>query len=148
MLLKDSQESPNKINWATIVKHILEDTGFGLVWYAQGVENTNMFMSMFKQRVSDCYRQEWMEKINMSTRANTYKLFYEFGFKTYLDSVEIKKFRIALTRLRVSSHRLEIETGRWHKPLSIPIGERKCKSCLVLEDELHFLLECQNYTLI
>jgi hypothetical protein len=101
MLLKDSQELPNKINWAIIVKNILENTGFSLVWHAQGVENNNMFMSIFKQRVVDCFQQEWMEKINMSTRANTYKLFCDFGFKTYLDSVEIRKFRVAMSKLRV-----------------------------------------------
>ena len=62
VLLKHSQEFPNKINWAIIVKNILENTGFSLVRHAQWVENNNMFMSIFKQRVVDCFQQEWMEK--------------------------------------------------------------------------------------
>ena len=55
------------------------------------------------------------------------------------------KYRIALTRLRVSSHRLEIEMGRWHKPNKIIRSERKCQNCNVLEDEFHFILECPVY---
>ena len=55
------------------------------------------------------------------------------------------KFRKALTRLRLSSHRLEIEAGRWHKPNPIPVNERKCQICHVLEDEFHFLFKCSLY---
>ena len=47
---------------------------------------------------------------------------------------------------RVSAHRLEVETGRWHKPVAVPFNERKCRTCLnCLEDEFHFLLECPLY---
>ena len=45
----------------------------------------------------------------------------------------------------MSSHRLAIEMGRWHKPNKIPIHERKCKFCYNLEDEFHFILECPMY---
>ena len=40
---------------------------------------------------------------------------------------------------------LEIETGRWHKPVAIPHCDRKCLACNLLEDEFHFMLECQLY---
>lgn len=39
-----------------------------------------------------------------------------FDFKQYLNSLNVKKFRVALTQFRTSSHRLEVETGRWQKP--------------------------------
>ena len=55
------------------------------------------------------------------------------------------KFRNAFTRLCVASHRLEVETVRWHKPNRTPIEERKCLFCNCLEDEFHFVLECQLY---
>ena len=38
-----------------------------------------------------------------------------FNFKQNLNTVVNTKCRIALTRLTVSSHWLEIEMGRWHK---------------------------------
>ena len=100
---------------------------------------------IFKQRVRDCFIQNWKEQINNSTRANTYKLFADFNFQLYLDTINIQKYRIALTKLRVSSHRLEIEVGRWHKPQPIDVNDRKCTFCHRLEDEYHFLLECPLY---
>ena len=50
-----------------------------------------------------------------------------------------------MTKLRVASHRLEIEAGRWARPNRVPIDERKCRFCNTLEDEFHFLLECNLY---
>ena len=35
--------------------------------------------------------------------------------------------------------------GRWAKLNKIPYENRKCKSCNVLEDEFHFVLECPIY---
>ena len=50
-----------------------------------------------------------------------------------------------MTKLRTSSHRLEIEGGRWARPNRIPIDEKKCRACNKLEDGFHFLLECSFY---
>ena len=46
----------------------------------------------------------------------------------------------------MSSHRLNIETGRWARPTSIPLDQKKCTVCNKLEDEFHFILECTIYT--
>jgi len=51
-----------------------------------------------------------------------------------------------MTRLRVSTHTLEIETRRWHKPNKIPRNDRKYKRCNTLEDEFHFIIECAFYS--
>ena len=68
-----------------------------------------------------------------------------FEFENYLNSIQIKKFRIALTKFRLSSHKLEIERGRYH---NIPKENRKCKFCLMntIENEYHFLLICPKYS--
>jgi len=66
------------------------------------------------------------------------------NFESYL---RINNFenRRAITQLRTSSHKLEIETGRWNK---IPRNQRICKNCILnkIEDENHLLFECQMYT--
>ena len=54
----------------------------------------------------------------------------------------MKKYRNAYARLRCSSHRLEIEAGRFHKPVKTPIDESLCRICNVVENEFHFLFEC------
>ena len=46
----------------------------------------------------------------------------------------------------MSSHRLQIEAGRRARHNSIPLNEIKCSFCQVIEDEFHFVLECQLYS--
>ena len=46
--------------------------------------------------------------------------------------------RVAFSRLRLSSHRLKCETGRWSR---LPVEQRLC-SCGVIQTESHVLIEC------
>ena len=62
--------------------------------------------------------------------------------------IKIIKQRVALTRLRISCHSLEIERGRYHKPASTPAHLRLCKDCESVEDELHFVCVCPKYDLL
>ena len=48
-------------------------------------------------------------------------------------------YHAMLTRLHVGSHRLAIELGRYHKPKPLPVKERLCDLCNVVEDEYHIL---------
>ena len=93
---------------------------------------------MFDQSGSfDMFVQNW------NTDARWYA---EFRFQPYLNLINIEKNRFALSSFRVSAYRLEVETGRWHKPVAVPFNERTCRTCLnCLEDEFHFLLECPLY---
>ena len=69
-------------------------------------------------------------------------------FKAYLNVVNIPKHRMALSRLRTSSHHLGIETGRWHKPISIPYNDRKYIACDKLDDVSTILLLNVHYSMI
>ena len=62
-----------------------------------------------------------------------------------MESFSVNKFCQTLSRLRVTSHKLLIEAGRWVKPVKIPVDDRKCAICNKLEDEYHFVLECSIY---
>ena len=75
-----------------------------------------------------------------------YRSIASFQFQPYLEHLNVNKFSQALSKIRVPSHRLEIEAGRWARPHSTPINDRKCLVCQVLEDEYHFIIECQMYT--
>ena len=146
LMLSDLHRKPNSVNWASTVKELLSSMGFYEVWLAQGVGNKNVFLSEMKLRLKDNFVQNWQSRLADSSRARFFSLFSTFDHQLYLQQVNIKKFRIALSKLRVSSHRLEIEVGRWSRPNRIPIDERKCRVCDKLEDEFHFLLECQLFT--
>lgn len=145
LLFNDCIISPNKVSWVTLLRDLLCNLGFMHVWQQQNVGNINIFLSLVKQRLTDTFIQNWNSRLENSSRALFYKNFNTFGYKSYLDIVNIGKFRYALSRLRLSSHRLEVEVGRWAKPDRIPLEERLCTTCQKLEDEFHFVLECIRY---
>lgn len=145
LMLRDIELYPRKTNWASLVRDLLMSLGFYDVWLSQGVGNVGAFMNVFKQRLNDNFIQNWHSRLDESSRATFYKSISSFRLQPYLEYINVSKFCIALCRLRVSSHRLEIEAGRWVRPNSIPVNDRKCSKCSVLEDEYHFIIECQMY---
>ena len=100
--------------------------------------------SLIKQRLFDSYYQSWYSDINNSSRLKTYSLIkHEFIFENYLDYITNKRLRIALTRLRTSSHSLAIEEGRYN---NTQIDNRLCKcQMIVIENEYHFMIVCPLY---
>ena len=75
-----------------------------------------------RQRLNDNFIQNESSRIHDFSRAISNKHIPIFGFNTYQEFVTVKKFRIALSRLRVSSHRLAIESGLWAKLTSKTFG--------------------------
>ena len=67
-----------------------------------------------------------------------------FYTESYLKNVKDPRHRIAITKLRSSSHTLEVERGRHTKPKT-PLEERICSVCQVVEDEQHFIMECARH---
>ena len=125
---------------------MLCSSGFGNVWYSQGTANTTGFIQAFKDRLLDMFRQEWSYRISESTRARFFNAVVPVhGFSEFLDTVNVKCHRIALTRLICSSHSLRVETGRWENP-KLPLQDRICENCNKLGDEYHFLFECELFT--
>ena len=112
-MLNDITLQPLKQNWASCVKNLLSRLGFLHVWESQGVGNENAFLKIFKQRITDNFTQNWHSRLGNSTRARSYLTFANFQYQKYLDILSIVKYRKSLSRLRLSSHRLEVEVGRW-----------------------------------
>ena len=83
-----------------------------------------------------------------NNKLRTYSTFkVSFGPESYL-RIRKPELRRAIARLRMSAHRLNIETGRFNgKNKYIPPEERVCTQCQMdaVEDELHFLIECPKY---
>ena len=79
-----------------------------------------------------------------SSILKTYSLYkMNFGSECYLKHISKPKIRTALSKLRVSSHDLEVERGRYVRP-KMDITERLCISCHVIKDEEHFVTDCVN----
>ena len=145
MLVNVFNVYPNKVSWVKLLHNLLGELGLMESWLQQNVGNVHGFLFIVKQRLKDTFVQNWNSRLNDSSRALFYRNLNNFGFKSYLDIVTTEKFRYSLTRLRLSSHRLEVETGRWAKPNGIPFENRLCSTCQRLEDEFHFIFECSRY---
>ena len=102
LMLNDLELMPNKTSWASLAKQELFSLVFNYAWYAQSVGNLNYLLTIVKQRLIDQFIQNWNNRLIMSSRATFYEPISEFIFLPYLNSVNVTKFRIALTRLRVS----------------------------------------------
>ena len=135
--------SYNWANWAFQIKSLLDKIGLTYVWLRQG--DITIPFSLIKQRILDLYKQTWYAEINNSNRLLMYSRFkHELDFENYLDFISEKKYKIALTKFRLSSHDLAIERGRFE---NIPRNDRLCKYCnlRMVENEYHFLLICPLY---
>ena len=78
-----------------------------------------------------------------------FKELYQFG--NYLEELKTPAHRISLTKLRLGSHILRIQTGKYENcGVAIPVGERTCLVCKQnpIEDEQHFLMFCDGYNLL
>ena len=86
--------------------------------------------------------------LTKATKWRTYRLFKtidNYKCEDYLHQVTNTRHRIALTKLRLSNHKLAIETGRYSRAFKKP-EERICPICKVeMEDEYHFLNICPAY---
>ena len=145
MLQLDSDNNINhfKLNWAHNVKNILDEIGMTNIWIDQNPQTIDF--RTIKQRIIDIYKQNWYANINNSSKLASYCMFkHDFNIELYLSCINVNKYRISLTKLRLSCHNLEIETGRY---LNIPRSERICTHCNmnVIESEYHFLLVCPKY---
>ena len=90
---------------------LLYEYGFDDVWEANAD-----FIKQYEQRLKDTFQQKCRSEIANSNRCSLYNhLHREFTTANYLNKVQIRTNRRALTKLRLSSHRLLIERGRWLK---------------------------------
>ena len=52
-MLRDIETKPNIKNWASLLRNILSNLGFLLVWLSQGVGDIKQFLVGLKQRLTD-----------------------------------------------------------------------------------------------
>ena len=102
---------------------MLQNLGLGELWTNE--QHCDIFFLEIKQRILDQYNQSWYSDINNSQRLASYsRIKHSFESESYLDNISERKYKIALSKFRLSSHNLEIETGRYN---SIPRSERICR---------------------
>ncbi|XP_060582312.1 uncharacterized protein LOC132738738 [Ruditapes philippinarum] len=132
-------------NWLFKVKTLLNRIGFGEVWLFPSSVEPRLFIPTLRLRLMDIYISEWRAKVNGSPSLIFFReIKEEFELSKYLLIIENKKHRQYLSKLRMSSHWLNIEYGR-HR--NIERQNRLCELCqqCTIEDEYHFVMECSFY---
>ena len=107
----------------------------------------NTFVSKWKDEVLriKAKRGEGLNKLR------TYALFKtEWCFESYLQHIDNRAKRVLLSKFRIGTCPLRIETGRYEsvgRSKGIKAEERVCLCCNrnEVEDEFHFLLQCELY---
>ena len=89
----------------------------------------------------------WKRSLCNSQKLEFYNVFKDsYTPSIYLDVTRKNPNRKTLVKLRISNHKLNIETGRYDK---ISRCDRICLVCdLNIEDEIHFLFNCPKYSSI
>ena len=91
--------------------------------------------------------KEWKMNFDLSSKSDTYREFKNKPkFEKYLESITDFRHIKTLTKFRLSDHNLMIEEGRRVRP-KVERGDRLCKFCSInaIEDEIHFLINCNKY---
>ena len=148
---EEKQMHSNKINcFITYVTSILDQHGMSYIWRDQlnqnNAQNKNSLVKEIKLRLTDMSSQHIQDYLlNTSIKLSFLaKLKEGFQAEHYLKVKKIENRR-ALTKLRTSCHSLLIEAGRWK---NIDRPARLCTNCNqnTIEDEMHFLFDCNMYT--
>ena len=110
------------------------------------------------QSLQDKYQGQFFKRIQSPTGIN--KHFWQQTTYTYEHTQKKKKeykqeytsanlsqdMMTGISQLRTSTHKLDIETGRYQRPV-IPCNDRACQMCNngQVEDETHFIVQCMSY---
>ena len=127
-------------NWASMIRNCLFRLGFGFVWMNGGVSEENRFVQHLKQRMRDCFIQEWYATNRDNIRYVWYSSFKQnFGMEEYLNVIDVKKFRDVFIRFRFGINNLRSNMRYTNIP------DRNCPFCNERENEIHMLLLCPAY---
>ena len=126
----------NGLNWAFQIKQMLDNLGLSNIMIYQN--RIDISFDLIKQYIFDACKQSWYSSVNNSPRLEMYARYkHNFELENYLNFITEKKYNVALTQLRLSSHDLALERGRYEY---INRSDRICKLCnsKSVECEYHF----------
>ena len=134
-------KSCNAPNWCFDVKEILESISLTNIYVNVSYAN----ITQIRNKLIHLYENGWREQVYLSPKLRTYSVFKtQFCTENYLNCISNRGHRSIMAQFRCGILPLSVETGRF---LYIPLEFRLCKFCNhdVLEDEMHFLLNCPFY---
>ena len=118
-----------KINWCSHIRLLLFRTNHHDVWRNHGEEKANLLIKQVKLSLINTIKVDWLNNDRKSLKLRTYiqfKIDYSLEHaEEYLCVIPDTRWIMALLRLRMSSHTLEIERERHVKPQEIPLHAKQ-----------------------
>ena len=146
-------ETTGQVNWCRNIKCLLTSLGmrYAQLWNMQATCEDPKAINAVTEIINCRYRDQVMNEVfsaGEGKKLRTYKKFKsEFRLEHYLFCIPNQNHRIALSRYRLSSHNLGIETGRHCRPPK-PACDRICLHCSsgAIDDEIHLLTDCDFHS--
>ena len=140
------EASKENLSWISSIKEVFQSNGLTDNFLAteEETEDDKRPHNILFNILKDNFKKSTLESIRESSRLKMYSMLkQEARAERYLSYITDTRHRTALTRLRLSSHSLHIETGRH---TGTDREDRICTLCRTgVEDESHFLITCPMY---
>ena len=111
-------------------------------YYTLNENNNKQYIDLMKKK----FISYWHQTLQHSQKLNFYYTIKKtYGPSAHLDLTRKNASRKALVKLRISSHKLLIQTGRYDNIIRNEKVYNVC-NCKTIEDAIHFLLDCPSYS--
>ncbi len=124
---------------------VLNKLGFSESWQNQGSNQPKNLLRQMCKRVRNIYQLHWRTNVHNPDPHNKLRIYmkfkHSFRYENYLSIMTKFHTRKLFTKLRISAHDLLIEHGIYHQP-KVPVEDRLCTSCKVIDGEIHFVMAC------
>jgi len=154
MLEMETQTKMGKMTWLRAVQNAVDILGIDIDVLRHCISKSDYekkkSTSQIRRLLEQRYNDFWGRIMNSQEgKLELYKeLKINFKYEEYLDKIKDNKQQRALTKLRISNHKLFIETGRY----KIPYVDRKDRICQLcscdIEDESHFMFKCHKLSTV
>ena len=153
------EQIANSLSWFSGIKSLIDT--FDEINPSEYEQNSSLFLNTYlmaqicspnniTDNLKKVFTDAWKYQLSNSSKLSFYNSVKErFGWEPYLDSETVPDFneRRTTAQIRSSSHKLNIETGRYN---NTPQQDRTCDFCsnnpssnpASIESEDHFLNEC------
>ena len=140
--------------WLFRVTSFLRDIGFhNLTPLDHG--DTRPVIVLIKCALKELYDGKWHEKlvsdhavrgrVQGGNKLRTYRKFKkEYATEQYVSGINQKKYRSAYAKFRCGVAPIKIETCRYGLQ-RVPVEQRFCETCHVVEAEFHVVMKCTLY---
>ncbi len=143
----------NTYSWATFIQNVLDSIGSNLKVHDPSPISKPFHLLNISSYLEKYYTQICLNSLSSPTgkkagegnKLHTYaRVKKSCNFEDYLTWIPNFDKRHALTKLRISDHRLPIETGRY---VGTPPDQRYCYFCpTIVGDEYHFIMKCPSFS--